>query len=642
MDDATTPGPWSRFERRWLACLLGALIPAGGPGRGGLASVSLASFWELFEATAPPLLRIGLRTATWLFSLAPIAYVGRPCTFASLDPDARDRVLVGAAGSRIFLVRQLMDVLKFIACLAYFHDDGVRASVRGPAALEAALRPPASSCASRVDGREIATRHGLDVDVVVVGSGPAGAAVARVAARSGATVAVLEAGPWVEPAEFSEDSFGAMARHYQDLGVKVLLGATPMPFLQGRVVGGTSVVNGAICWRMPRPVHEQWVAADPALAEALPWQRLEQITDRIETDLEVAPTAASVAGPKNSLMARGAEALGLAHGPIRRNVRGCRGLGRCLQGCPQGHKLSMDRSFLLDAEVAGASILSSVEVDRILVDGNRAVGVEGRALGGGRVSARARRAVVLAASAIQTPALLLANGIRHGPVGRHLKGHPGVSVLGRFSEPVRAWEGATQGHEVTGLVSEGLKFETLGFGLAVLASRLEGVGLELARNLEDLSHWVSWGAAVRARGEGRVRLVGRRPVVSFRADALDLERFRRGTQVLGEMMLAAGAEHVLPGIHGWDRRVDDPRRLAELPGTAPRDHRAYTAAVTHLFGTCRMGSDPVRSVVRPDFRHHRLDRLYVADSSVFPDNTGVNPQIAILALATLCAEGVVE
>jgi hypothetical protein len=56
-----------------------------------------------------------------------------------------------------------------------------------------------------------------------------------------------------------------------------------------------------------------------------------------------------------------------------------------------------------------------------------------------------------------------------------------------------------------------------------------------------------------------------------------------------------------------------------------------------MFGTCRMGSHPANSVVRPDFRHYGVERLYIADSSVFPTNIGVNPQIPIMALATICA-----
>ena len=59
-----------------------------------------------------------------------------------------------------------------------------------------------------------------------------------------------------------------------------------------------------------------------------------------------------------------------------------------------------------------------------------------------------------------------------------------------------------------------------------------------------------------------------------------------------------------------------------------------------MFGTARIGGDPAHSVVRPDFRHHQVDRLYVADSSTFPSNLGVNPQIPIMAVAALCARRV--
>ena len=60
--------------------------------------------------------------------------------------------------------------------------------------------------------------------------------------------------------------------------------------------------------------------------------------------------------------------------------------------------------------------------------------------------------------------------------------------------------------------------------------------------------------------------------------------------------------------------------------------------MTHLFGTTRMCSDRERGVVRPDCRHHDVESLYVADSSVFPTNLGVNPQITIMTLASICAE----
>lgn len=495
---------------------------------------------------------------------------------------------------------------------------------------------------SFVDGGTVSAGLELSADIVIVGSGPAGSMVAREAAAAGARVIVLEEGPWLHPADFPVSSFSAMSHFYRGMGSTVVFGSAPIPYIQGRMVGGSSPINGAICWRMPRDVYDEWCAADPALRDALPWDELESTTDAIETRLHVAPTDPAIAGRKNLLMARGAAALGLEHRPIRRNVAGCTGLGRCMQGCPAGRKASADRTILADALAQETTLLSSVEIEEITHRGDRAVGVRGRAAGGGRVSIRASRAVVLAASAVQTPVLLLRNGIRHGPVGRNFQAHPGVSLAGRFREPVRMWEGATQGHEVIGLRHEGLKFEVLGFDLTVLAARLDGVGSAFSQSIADMAHWLDWGVAVRAQARGRVRRVLGKTIVTYSPTPHDVRQFRRGLRILGEMMFAAGAEAVGPGVRGFAPRVETPAALADLETRGPVAPSAFTAAITHMFGTCRMGSDPATNVVRPDFRHHRVKSLYIADSSVFPTNTGVNPQISIMSMAALCARRIVE
>ena len=488
---------------------------------------------------------------------------------------------------------------------------------------------------THLDGRALRGSHEAEADVVIVGSGPAGASAAREVARLGASVIVVEAGPLVEPSAYQRGAWGSMSQLYRAAGTSVVVGNAPIPYLQGKMVGGSSPINGAICWRLPEDVYADWVRDDPALERALPWQSIESVTDEIETRLGVAPTDPAIAGIKNNLMAQGAEALGLQHRPIRRNVVACEGLGLCMQGCPAGHKQSVERTVLADAFSDGARLISSCSVERVEVQRGRAVGVVGTA-GGARVRLRARQAVILAASAVQTPALLLRSGLRDGPVGHGFSCHPGVSLAGRFPHEVRMWEGATQGHEVIGLRHEGLKFEALGFGLAILAARMEGVGAELARGLDDLAYWADWGVAIKAESRGRVRLVAGRPVVGYSSTRRDVALFRRGLRVLGELMFAAGAERVAPGVRGFDRTVDRAAALARLESEGPATAAAYTAAITHMFGTCRMGSDRARSVVGTDFRHRSTSRLYIADSSVFPTNTGVNPQVSIMAIAALC------
>ena len=494
-----------------------------------------------------------------------------------------------------------------------------------------------------VDGAKLRGRPTeRSFDVVVIGSGPAGAVVALDCQRAGARVAVVEEGPYVEPSDYPEDGFTAMARLYRDMGASVTLSSAPMPFLQGRAVGGTSVVNGAISWRLPSDVHAEWCRADPALEQALPFEQIDEMCARVEADLHIRPTERAISGRNNLLLEAGAVALGLENRPIRRNVRDCRGLGRCLQGCPEGHKTSMDRTYLPAAGQAGTVLFSSTRARRIIHQKGRATAVLARAAGGSRLLLKARRAVVLAASAVQSPGLLVRSGIWHGPVGRGFQCHPGVSMAGRFAEPVKIWSGATQGHEVIGLRREGIKFEALGYDKTIVATRLKSVGRTLGRDIAELAHQANWGAAIRSTARGRVLCGPHRSAVIYSPSRLDMERVRRGVAIMGEMMLAAGAEAVTPGVHGWHERVSCPMIMARFREEGPLDPTAYAMAVTHMFGTARMGSDPAGSVVRPDFRHHRLAGLYVADSSVFPSNTGVNPQTSIIALAALCARRIVS
>ncbi|MFB6351070.1 MAG: FAD-dependent monooxygenase, partial [Bradymonadaceae bacterium] len=334
-----------------------------------------------------------------------------------------------------------------------------------------------------VDGSDIDSRLDRDCDVVIVGSGPAGATVARQLARQGVRVVVVEQGPWMEPDEFPEEMFSSLADMFREMAAELTASWPPMPILQGVVVGGSSVVNGAICWKFPEYVYEAWCKQDPALREAIPWERLDGAFDDIKEDLSIGPTSYEKAGRHNQVMADGADALGMEHRPTHLNVEGDGNGARALRGTREGNKMSMDQTYLPDACEHGAEIISCTTAERIERENGEAIGIRGTTSAGGEVRVRADRGVVLAASAIQTPALLLRNGIDHGPVGDNLQAHPGASVMGLFDEKVEMWRGPTQGHETLALRDEGIKLETLGYNPTLAVIRMKKIGRELSREL---------------------------------------------------------------------------------------------------------------------------------------------------------------
>ena len=174
--------------------------------------------------------------------------------------------------------------------------------------------------------------------------------------------------------------------------------------------------------------------------------------------------------------------------------------------------------------------------------------------------------------------------------------------------------------------------------MAHRAHRLDTIGTALAADLAGLSHWASWAAVIRSTSIGTVSRRG--SLVRFTVSEPDVRRMRRAIGLLGGIFLAAGATEVSPGVAGWPGRICDGQALSDLEARGPADPRAYAPAISHMFGTAVIGSDPRTSVVRPDFRHHVLDCLYLADASVFPTNLGVNPQLSVLTLAQSCAEAI--
>lgn len=484
-------------------------------------------------------------------------------------------------------------------------------------------------------------------DFVVVGSGAGGAAAAVTFARAGRSVALVEAGAWREPEDYPHTAYGAMRDLMDDWGSQVTMGRAFWPVVQARTVGGTTVINSAICVRTPSDIFEQWKThhgVDGGLELKV---RAKQ--DQLEKDLSVQEAGGESWGRANLLAKAGEAAMGWKDPhPMLRYAKGCSGSGMCLQGCRSKKKQSMAITFVPEVREKGGTIVSCAPVDRVLFEGARAVGVTGRFLhpgtrkNGATFTLRASKAVVIAASVTHSPVLLMRSGVKLPALGKFFRSHPGTGVFGCYDQPVDMNLGATQGWASTAFRTEpGLKLETLAIPPELVSSRLSGGGVELMERLAKYRHITMWCHAVRAETTGVVKksLFGGRPVVHYTLDKADMLRFRQGMKLLAQQHFAAGARTVIPGIFGLPYELNPDQ--VKLLDDAPLDPQKYIAILSHLFGGCVMGKDEQSSVTDGLGRVHGRQGLVVADASVIPTNLGVNPQHTIMALAQVFADALI-
>ncbi|MBW2384292.1 MAG: GMC family oxidoreductase [Deltaproteobacteria bacterium] len=488
-----------------------------------------------------------------------------------------------------------------------------------------------------------------EADVVVVGSGPSGSVVTYELAKAGHRVLLVEEGPPFTPKDFRIDGNVSMARTMREGGLRSTTG-TFMPVMQAICLGGASLINSAMCVRPPKFVFDDWSTRFDL--ERTTRGDLDPHYDAVGEFLGIAPTPDAVQGRRNMLFREGCDALGYSSEPVPRNVQGCRGSGECFTGCRPRAKQSMDISYIPEAMKLGARVLTSLQVQRVLGTRRRVWGVEGQVVEPftGRASHAFRinaRLVVLAAGCMATPVLLqrsgdLANESRQ--VGQNLQFHPGCAVAGVFPDEVDPLFGATQSYHSLDFLREGFKLETMWSSPAALAVRTPGMGADLLRHLGELPRTVIWdaiGSTHRSVGSVRARSEGLDPVIRWSLNEDDAKLMLRAVHVLTEIFFAAGAEKVMPGVHGLPEEITSTLG-AQAIGDHPIRPRDLVMASSHVFCTTRMHGDAAKGVVDEIGRCHGFDNLFIADTGIFPRCPSVNPMYTVMALAHRQAQAIRE
>ncbi len=508
---------------------------------------ALGEYLASLEARTVLRMRLALMALEWM----PF-----PWRFSRADPEARRDFLARMEVGGSSLARDIILVVKVLAGIAYANDERVRAAsgyeARCVVAEGEGAPPPPPDLPPL--GNLAAPPGGEECDVVIVGSGAGGAAAASVLAEAGLEVIVLESGPYLDRRTYPTEPLAALTALYRDGGATVCDGRPPIPTPVARCVGGTTVINSGTCFRTPEHVLDQW-----RVQHGIEWAtELDQDYEQAEEMLAVTPVDPQTMGRNGQLLREGAEALGVAHEPLRRNAGRCVSCSSCPNGCRLDAKRAMHVSYLPRAVSAGARVRANLGARRIVFERGRAVGVScvtrPDAGPAAAVEIRARRAVLIAGGAFGTPELLMRSGVRSpsGALGRNLRIHPACWVGARFDEEVRGWDGVMQSYAVTEWEADrGLLLEATFTPLAFGAHWLPGVGAEHQRRILEYDRVASTGVHVSDTSVGRVRLSRSGSLrVSYRLSRRDADVLTFGIARAAELFYAAGAREVYPQISG--------------------------------------------------------------------------------------------
>ena len=497
-----------------------------------------------------------------------------------------------------------------------------------------------------IQAADVATDLTADCGAVIVGTGAGGATMAAELAEAGIDVVMIEEGGYHTTQTFTAESVRALRTLYRDGGGGMTIGRPSVLFAEGRCVGGSTVVNGGMSWRTPPRVLARWATEVDAVTEA----DMDPYFAEVESRLHVALQDPGTIGRDSELLKAGADVLGWQIVPNRRNQLHCAGTNNCNNGCPTGAKQSMLLTSVPRALAAGARLYADCRVTRVTETGVLCRFRTGQELPGHTLAVRAK-VVIVAGGAIQTPALLRRSGISSPSrqLGRNLALHPNANVIAFFDEEVTGWHGVHQAFQVREFMSDGIIVTANNLAPPMLAAMMPGHGRELGELMADYNQVVTAGPLVQDTGTGRVRTVpGAGPQVFYHLADRDAARLSRGVELTAQAMFAAGAKRVILPFDG----VPPARSLGEVKGVLahPVRRRSLSRSVRqpmklysiHLMGTARMSEDPRRGVVNSFGEFHGRPGLFVADASLFPTPTGLNPMETIVALAVRNARHLIE
>lgn len=482
-----------------------------------------------------------------------------------------------------------------------------------------------------------------DCDYIVIGSGAGGASVAYKLASLGYAVLIIEEGAHHTRKTLRGDPLSALRNLYRGRGFQLAWGKKIFPVTSGCSVGGTTIINSGTCIRYPKYILDEW--EDKFGLEGFNSELFGAKYDEASSILNVSNVEDKYIGKIGRNIKKAADKLGWKNGPLPRNAIGCDGQATCCFGCPTGAKMSTDISFIPRALKNGARLLINTKADEIIMNNGTAVAVlaSTKTINGTEQNYIVpEKGVILSCGALLTPKLLRKSGIENSNIGKNLSLHPSIAVFSMHRNEVNMTTNSVpQGYHVPFLPNFVLEGASMPSPIASMA--MNSIGKEYSYIMNNYNRLSIFGALIRDTSKGFVLNNGH---VLYNINSRDMSTIQNALKKLIKLLSNIDdVEEVYPFIKGLHKikwyNEDSPwknpsiNKYHKLDKITPND---ITISAYHPLGSCRMGLDPSISVVNENYKVWGTKNLYIVDGSVFPDSTGLNPQLTIMAMGLRAGE----
>jgi choline dehydrogenase-like flavoprotein len=513
----------------------------------------------------------------------------------------------------------------------------------------------------RAERYEVITQDVIcNSDVCVIGSGAAGAIIAAKLAEEGRSVVLLEKGGYHDGESMNQREADMLPLLWKNAGANFTSNLR-IVVAQGCCLGGSTVINDAVCFRIPNLVIDQWNKTGVSISK----DEWDEANDEVSKRIHVTEVTEEELNENARKLREACEKFRIDGKSVKhwkndrncgqsfsdRELQSCVKCGFCHIGCHYDTKQSMLVTYIHDSlnnDKLDYKVYCNCQADRITYDGNGiATGINGTFIDiNGSEKYRIRvnsKVIIVSAGSIASSNLLQKSSIGGENVGKGVALHPAPFVIGNFQEEIYGNRGIPMSYTchqfgVTNDVKNGgFLIESIFLPIFQMAIAIPTFATDHKRMMMNFNNYAMAGIMTRDEPTGTVLMsYGGNSKLDYHLSAQTVNDMARGMAVVAKMWFDVGATSVITS-HMNIAEIKNKADIPKIKDAVRNNPNGLLVGSAHPQGGNRMGDNKEVCVVDSDCKVFGFRNLYVCDASVFPTALGVNPQLTVMALATITA-----